>query len=35
MPQAKLKPVIPEIERPQTHDLERAASGIGFVGWKN
>jgi len=30
-----LKPVFPERERPQTHDLVRAANGIDYVGWKN
>ena len=35
MPQAKLKPVIPEIEGPQTHDLDRTDSRIAYVGCKN
>ena len=35
MPQMKLEPVIPESEGPQIYDLDRTASGIGYVGWKN
>jgi len=30
MPPAGLKPAIPTSERPQTHALDRAATGIGF-----
>jgi len=31
MHSAKFEPAIPEINRPQTHALDRAATGIGFV----
>ena len=33
MPLAGYKPEIPAIERPQTHALDRAAKGIGYVRW--
>jgi len=29
MPQAEFEPLVPAIERPQTHILDRAATGIG------
>jgi hypothetical protein len=31
MPKAGFEPAIPESERPQTHALERAATGIGDI----
>ena len=31
MPQAEFEPTIPVSERPQTHALDRAATGIGHV----
>jgi hypothetical protein len=31
MPPAGLEPVIPASERPQTHALDRAATGIGHT----
>jgi len=30
MPPLGFEPIIPASERPQTHTLDRAASGIGF-----
>jgi hypothetical protein len=32
MPPAGFKPTIPASERPQTHALDRAATGIGING---
>jgi hypothetical protein len=35
MPTGGFEPAIPESERPQTHALDRAATGIGFVSLSN
>jgi len=35
MPQAGLEPVKPASERSQTHDLDRAATEIGYLGFYN
>ena len=31
MPQAGLEPAIPASDRPQTHALNRAATGLGYL----
>jgi len=35
MPPAGREPIIPERERPQTHALDRAASGTGVLKYVN
>ena len=32
MPQTRFEPEVPANERPQTHVLDRAATGIGILG---